>query len=107
MKTVVACPYNSTSALGVRFVLDAFVSRVRCLAEYCRDVGIPSSTEATFLRSRRHRHRERYGDTNYDMLRSWKYGKHQEPFSRAWCVVEFEATVLYVFDVKYSHEIIV
>lgn len=36
------------------------VSRYRCLAEHCRDVGIPSSKEATFLRNRRHRHRERY-----------------------------------------------
>eukprot|EP00903_Cladosiphon_okamuranus_P021531 g19794.t1 len=31
----------------------------KCLAEYCRDVGVPSSMEATFLHSRRQRHRER------------------------------------------------
>eukprot|EP00752_Nemacystus_decipiens_P005566 g5036.t2 len=31
----------------------------KCLAEYCQDVGVPFSAEATFLRSRRHRHRER------------------------------------------------
>lgn len=36
------------------------VSCFRCLAEYCRNVGVPSSTEAAFLRNRRHRHRDRY-----------------------------------------------